>query len=393
MKTLIISGCFRVFLQCLALFALLLPEYGAGHDWWLASAPADVAVKPDRVRLQLLLDTAVREGLPGVSLSVRGPGIDFQGAAGVANWSTGEVLTTNHALYTASLGKTFTATLALQLCEQGHLDLNTPITTWVAPDKAERISSSGRITLQHLLSHTSGLLDYMNDLKDWRSDFARNPHRRWTHDDVIPYIYDRPVLFEPGTDYHYSNSNYILIGHIIEQVMQQPLHALIRQRILIPVGMCYTYNGQEHVSDRDRAHGYIRRRARIIDTFPWYSHYGLADSGLFTTPGDLTLFIESLFKSEKLISESMRTRMTTATSAGYPPSDYGMGIYIQQNPWGAGHIWYTHDGIDPGYQADMMYLPERDLIIVLSANASLGKANIRYERLIRAVVEAALQAV
>jgi hypothetical protein len=69
-----------------------------------------------------------------------------------------------------------------------------------------------------------------------------------------------------------------------------------------------------------------------------------------------------------------------------------MGIIVQRNPWGAGP-WYSHDGIDPGYQADMMYLPDLDLTVVLSANASLGKANFIYGKLIRAVVQVALVAV
>ena len=85
--------------------------------------------------------------------------------------------------------------------------------------------------------------------------------------------------------------------------------------------------------------------------------------------------------------------MTQASKRGQPPSDYGMGLYIQQNPWGAGHRWYSHDGIDPGYQADMMYLPELDLTIVIAANASLGKANRIYERLITAVIRVVLDSV
>ncbi|MEN8108308.1 MAG: serine hydrolase domain-containing protein [Pseudomonadota bacterium] len=371
---------------------MLVPAPGHGHDRLGAFARADAATPHHNARLQSLLDAAARDGLPGVSLLVKGPGIDFQDAAGMADLLTGEPLTTNHAVYAASLGKTFTATVALQLCDEGLLGLETPITTWLPDEVTKHIPSSGKITLRHLLSHTTGLIDYMNDDKAWRSDFLTDPRRKWTHSDVVPYLYDKPLLFEPGTSYHYSNSNYILVGVIIEQVIGQPLHTLIRKRILTPLGLQHTFNGHETVRSEERAHGYIKRRGRIIDTYPWYSHYGLADSGIHSTPGELALFLKSLFTTEEILSETMRTEMTNVSELGHPPSRYGMGIIVQRSPWGAGR-WYSHDGIDPGYQADMMYLPDLDLTVVLSANASLGKANFIYEKLIKAVVQVALDAV
>jgi len=381
--------CHQLLLLYLALQVLLLPVPGHGYEQPDAFARADTT-QAINARFQSLLDTAVRGGLPGVSLRVNGPGVDFQGAAGVADLITGEALTTKHAMYMASIGKTFTAAIALQLCDEGRLILEAPIANWLPDEVSRRIPASGNITLRHLLSHTSGLIDYMNDAKAWTTDFASDPHRQWTHNDVVPYLYDRPLLFEPGTNYHYSNSNYILVGLIIEQVTGQPRHTLISKRILAPLGLQHTFNGDETVSSEKRAHGYIKWRGRIIDTYPWYSHYGLADSGIHSTPGELSLFIESLFNTEEILSESMRTQMTSVSTLGRPPSDYGLGIYVQHNPWGAGQRWYSHDGIDPGYQADMLYLPELDLTIVLAANASMGKANFIYEKLITVVVQAAL---
>ena len=373
----------------LALLVLLVTAPAHGR----VPVRTDVVNLADNERLQALLDAAVRQGLPGVSLRVKGPGIDFQGVAGKADLMTGEALTTDHVMYTASLGKTFTAAVALQLCDEGRLVLDAPITRWLPGFMTRRIPSSGKITLRHLLSHTSGLVDYLNDDEHWQSDFAEDPHRRWTHSDIVPYLYDRPLLFEPGSDYDYSNSNYILVGLIIEQVTGQPLHALIRKRVLEPPGLQQTFNGNEAVIGVKRAHGYIWRHGRRIDTYPWYSHYGLADSGINSTPAELALFLKSLFSTGKILSKRMRMEMTNVSAPGRPPSDYGMGIYVQRNPWGAGRRWYSHDGIDPGYQADMMYLPDLDLTVVLTANASLGRMDFIYENLITAVVQLVLHAV
>jgi hypothetical protein len=88
----------------------------------------------------------------------------------------------------------------------------------------------------------------------------------------------------------------------------------------------------------------------------------------------------------------MLAEMTNAAESGHPPSRYGMGIFVQTDLWGTGR-WYTNDGVDPGYHADMMYLPDLDLTIVLSANASLWKADMIYEGLLSSVVQVALDAV
>lgn len=114
---------------------------------------------------------------------------------------------------------------------------------------------------------------------------------------------------------------------------------------------------------------------------------------MHSTPVELAVFIQSLFTSEAILSERMRMFMTDVSSPGQLGDNYGLGIYVQHNPWGAGLRWYTHDGIDPGYQADIMYLPDHDFIVVVAANASLGQANVIYEKLINAVIKVALDAI
>jgi len=239
MHTVIIPTCRRLLFLIIIPIILLISASGYGNYLPDILAHPYVAVMPQNARLESMLNAAVTEELPGVSLQVIGPGIDFQGTAGVANLMTDEPLTTNHVMYVASLGKTFTATVALQLCEEWLLDLEAPITTWLPVEVSRHIPSSEKITLRHLLSHRSGLIDYLNDNKIWIRDFVRDPHRQWTHGEVIPYLYDKPLLFKPGTDYHYSNSNYVLVGWILEQVTGQPLHTLIRKRTGAPPAEIY----------------------------------------------------------------------------------------------------------------------------------------------------------
>ena len=336
--------------------------------------------------LQSLLDGAIKGGLPGVSLRVSGYGIDFSGASGVANISTGEPLTEKHSLYLASLGKTFTASIALQLCDEGKLQLDAPITNWLPHEVTGRIPMSNVITLRHLLNHRSGIHDYKNDTKAWRTAFKNAPYRQWTHGDVVSYLYNKPLLFKPGARFDYSNSNYILVGMIIEVITGQPLYEHIRKRILAPLGLKYTRNGNEPFKDKYHAHGYVIQDGSVIDTYFRFSRYGLADSGIHGTPGDMALFVEALFASSKILSGEMRAEMTSAIESGSQAPAYGMGIYVQHNPWDDKLLRYSHDGIDPGYRADLKYLPGFDLTIVLATNSSMGEADKVYEKLLSDVM-------
>ena len=379
-------------LLVISLYCLLLPAVASGYQYD-AGEPDSYPGVVYPSRFQILLDRAVREGLTGASLHVSGPGLEFTGAAGVASLSSGEPLTPDHSLYAASLGKPFTAVLALQLCNEGAIELDVPISRWLPHDVTRRLPSSETITLRQLLNHTSGLIDYMNDQKAWRGEFVRDPNRQWTHADIVPYIYGKPLRFQPGSDFDYSNSNYILVGLIIERVTGRPYPTLVRERIIEPLGLRSTFVGGANAGGKRRAHGYISRRGRTIDTFPWYRRYGLADSGIHSTPKDLALFFRTLFASDRILNKNMRKEMLRVSNAGAPPSRYGIGIYVERDSWGAGKLWYQHDGIDPGYQADMMYLPDHDVVIVLAANTSLGKASRIYQRLITAVVDTVLESI
>ena len=377
----------RLPLLALCVLFLQVQEHAPAHAAALVPGYAGIAAR--NLRLQALLDAAVRAGLPGVSLQVTGPGIDFEGTAGVANQATGEPFTAHHVMYVASLGKTFTAVVALQLCAERQLELDVPITTWLPAAVTVHIPSSEQITLRHLLTHTSGLPDYLNDDTAWLTDFTRDPGRLWTHRDLIPYIQDRPLLFRPGRGFHYSNSNYILVGWILERVTGQPLHKLVRRRILVPLGLKHTFNGKESAGIAARVHGYIRRGSRIIDTTPWYDHYGLADAGIHSTAGELARFFRALLATDRLLSWNMHREMTHVDESVRSHSRYGISIFVQRDT-GGGKQWYSNNGVDPGYHADMLYFPDQDLTVVLLANASQGQSDLLYEQLLSAVVRVAL---
>lgn len=161
-------------------------------------------------RLQKVLDRATADGLPGAALAVRGDRVQFTGVSGVAAIDNALPLTTNHRFYLASIGKPYTAVVLVRLAADGLLGLDDPITRWLPTTVTDRIPSSGEIPVRSLLAHTSGSSDFKNDGsvgKAWEQAFVADSSRVWTNTDVLSYVVDKPLHFEPGTACRYSYSN------------------------------------------------------------------------------------------------------------------------------------------------------------------------------------------
>lgn len=167
-------------------------------------------------RFQSFLDTATTDGLPGVALTVQSKEVNYSGVSGVTDLQSGEPLSLDNRFYIASIGKTFHAVAMVQLASEGLMNLNDGINRWLPDVITSHIPSSENRTVLMLLNHTTGIQDFQNDMEEWYDDFLKNPDREWNNADILPYIMDRSLHFEPGTDYRYSNTNYVLAALIAE---------------------------------------------------------------------------------------------------------------------------------------------------------------------------------
>jgi D-alanyl-D-alanine carboxypeptidase len=324
-------------------------------------------------QFQAVLDEAVARGLPAVSVTIEGRNIDFSGVSGVSDLSSGEQIQMDNRFYVASTGKTFLAATLVQMAGDGLLDLDDPISRWLPREITDRIPSSAEMSVRMLLNHTTGIYDFQNDGDEWDNDFilVSGPDRQWTQADVLPYFLDKPLHFEPGTDYSYSNSNYILAALIVESVSGGPVQLAIRQRVIDPLGLENTLHGDEAIGQAGLVHGYYSDEGERYDTQPWYSHYGLADGSIQTNSEDLARFIRGLLKSDLVLNDSMRSEMLQPSLLGTPPSSYGLGINIREIEQ-SGETIYSHSGKDPGYQTEMLYFENKDTVITLCASGSFG---------------------
>jgi CubicO group peptidase (beta-lactamase class C family) len=262
-----------------------------------------------------------------------------------------------------SITKQFTATLILQLVEQGKIKLDGKVSDYL-PDY--RKDTGARMTIHQLLSHTSGVPNYTTQ-PGFFANVSRNPFKV---DDFVKQYASGDLEFEPGAKFNYSNSGYFLLGDIIEKVTGKSYEQVLKENILDPVGMKNT--GYDHYGTvlSKRAAGYIRtpngyENAPYLDmTIPY------AAGSLYSTVEDLFLWDQSLY-GEKILSAASKELM-------FKPNleNYGYGFGIRKASLGANKIAVPvieHNGGINGFSTTIVRLVGDNRLIVLLDNTSQGR--------------------
>lgn len=319
--------------------------------------------------LQRELDGAVAKnaGYGGGIYQIDGPcGVRFLGVSGQIAKGSSTAMATSDTFEVASITKTFTATLILQLIEEGHFQLETPIGTLLPAELISRLlvltghDYSGEITVHQLLNHTSGLADFWTDppfetpgVNAFLADFLADPSHFWPPEEVLSYVPNLYAYGRPGSGYHYSDTNYVLLGLLIEQITGQELHDVIRNRLLAPLGMSDTY-----LSYREAPTSSLIESHRYEDDWDMYgkTHQSAdwASGGLVSSTRDLSRFMHALAEGEIFSSPSTLSAMRTAVPTGMTDVTYGLGIFRIVLDDG-GELW-GHDGHGNAF----MYYSEGD---------------------------------
>jgi len=361
-------------LRCLSSFcvALALAAPAQGQVQPGRPAPADARVP----RLQAYLAAASALGhLQGSVLVAEQGRLLVDTAFGFANLELGVPNTPDTRFRVASVSKQFTAMAIAMLAEAGKLRIGDPISRYLDSLPAEW---SG-ITIHHLLRHTSGISDY----EEWFDGYDTQAYSDYMAQDSAPWRIARdartkPLDFEPGSQFHYSNSAYILLGFIIERASGMSYEDYLRTRIFEPLGM--TRSGQDRSLEilPGRAAGYQLRPGAYPVRYwngpsrsDWVNaHYQLmlppqADAGLLTTARDLYRWDQALY-TDRLISRPMRDSIFTPGLG-----NYGYGWFITSGP---DSLVYGHSGGLPGFTCYIMRIPgQQRTIIVLTNTDRFGR--------------------
>ncbi|OYU44976.1 MAG: hypothetical protein CFE44_09990 [Burkholderiales bacterium PBB4] len=313
--------------------------------------------------VQPFLDQLVKkEKLPGAILLVSGPRGRQIATAGVANLKTREPITEDSRFYIASSGKLVTAVATHQLVAENKLKLKEPVFKWVKDIKGiQELRNIRAVTVEQLLKHRSGIAEYFTD--DIGDAAEENPEKRYSIQESLAFVYGEAAEFKPGAEYSYNNTNYVLLGALIETADKTSYAKAIQRRIFDPVGMQASTIGARPAESR-LAHGYEydRNRPKDVSYTGWNAITG--DGAVVTTASDYEAFLNALFKDETLLPEATVERMCQP-QAEEPDSGYGMGCSILDTPWGPA---WGHDGSITGFNAETWYIKSIDTTVVFFTN-------------------------
>jgi CubicO group peptidase (beta-lactamase class C family) len=324
-----------------------------------AARPA--AVDPRHAATDGVFERFDKPGSPGCALSVTQDGqIVYARGYGAANLDHEVKVTPSSIFHVASISKQFTAFAVLLLAKQGKLSIDDDIRKYVpeVPDFGHRI------TLRHLLHHTSGLRDQwaLLELAGWRQEDII------TDEDVLDLVgRQRELNFKPGDEHLYSNTGYTLLAITVKRVSGMSLRDFTEDRIFRPLGMSRTHFHDDHgMIVKGRAHGYVPRKGggfRI--SIPGFDTVGA--SSLFTTAEDLARW-EANFLTPRVGDEALLRQMhERGRLNGGDEIPYALALVHGEH---RGKKTVGHGGADAGYRADFLRFPEQRLGVIVLCGLS-----------------------
>ena len=314
-----------------------------------------------RVALNRVFATWSASNSPGCAVGVGRNGETlFQNGYGMANLEHDIPITENSIFHVASVSKQFTAMAVMLLAAEGKLSLDDDVRKYLPelPDYGHRI------TIRHLLTHTSGLRDQWDLLGMARGRFEEN---RITEGDVLEIVPRQKALnFVPGSEYVYSNTGYTLAGTIVRRVSGKSLRAFADERIFRPLGMRNTHFHDDYTMVvKGRAAGYARSGGEWRVSLPNYDTYGA--TSLFTTVGDLLKWEANFAKPVVGTEPMLKEMMASATVTNGDTTAYGLGLATEVY---RGARLISHSGGDAGYRTWAGRVPDQGLDVVVLCNAS-----------------------
>jgi D-alanyl-D-alanine carboxypeptidase len=339
---------------------------------------ARVNAQSTATSLQAILDQGrVQAGLVGASATVTGPGVAWTGASGLSNRANGTRIRPEMIFGAGSITKSFMAALILQLSEERKLSLDDTLGQWLPAVAANpALHMPGAVTIRQLLNHTSGIYELVEN-EELRNALVADPAKRWNPEDVLAFV-NRPPYFPPGAGWHYSNTNYNLLGLIAARAANASVVSELQRRLFVPLGLRRTFLAGEEAVAGEIAHGhtdFFGVPKQDISSWPRTALDSIAGTAgaLVSTSEDLARWAQALFGGEFLQPES-RQQLLTFVPTDDDDREYGLGV---ARLWDRqlGEIWW-HSGEIPGYEAVIAYHPESRTSIALVVNDSGSLSSI-----------------
>jgi D-alanyl-D-alanine carboxypeptidase len=347
------------------------------EDWSIPATPCQYnfpdssSTNPKQAEYQQLLDWYVTRGVPGITLQVRTPSEgNWIGSSGKSKIETGEPMLPCNIHHSASVVKMYISTSIMLLVEDGKIDLDAPINSYLDSDLCNHIANGNTATVRQLLNHTSGIRDFILQTKHL-TDYFNNFFNDYTTMDFLHYIYNKPAAFEPGTSVAYSNTNFVLLTLIIDRITDKPHATFMTERIFQPFGLYETFYKNEpgYPSPQGLVNSYWDRYAdgkleNITDVAIHFDELSVGHDGMLASVHDYAKFIETLLKG-KIVSQESLHQMMQWQHDEKENVDYGLGLIREKTSYGYA---IGHGGGNFGVAMEVMYFPDTDVTIVFCSN-------------------------
>jgi D-alanyl-D-alanine carboxypeptidase len=338
------------------------------------TAPPNTAVEQ---KLQQVLDRGVtRPGvmLPGAIAHYHSPVYrPWSGAAGLGDVPARTAMGPGDRFRAGSVLKTFIATVTLQHVEEGRLSLDEKLPALLPESVTARITAADQISLRMLLGHTSGIPEWVTD--EVHARVIADPGHVYSPEEAIEIASQQPPWFAPGTSWRYSNTNYTLLGLVLDRAGGKSWRAQVRERVFDRLGLAGTRLPEpgDRTMGGSYAHGYQDVDGAAVDLTAIDPSMAGASGGsaLVTTAQDLGRFLEALLTGRLFAKPATLAAMTEMIEAPHEsgfPHRYGLGLEEFTFPDGTRVI--GHAGSTGGYATMMFRIPAHDTTLVTAVNTS-----------------------
>lgn len=330
-------------------------------------------------KIQKYLDQATREKLAGVIVYIKSPKLgEWVGPSGYSSIESKSPMQKDNILSIASIGKMYNAVAVMKLVEEGRIRLDDKIASYLPAEIIDNLPNAQEVTIRNLLGHTSGFASYEFD-PDLNSLYLSGQLKLDTlsHENALKrYVYGKASMNKPGTEFHYSSTNYMLLAMIVDKIVPEG-HTDYLRKLISRLGLTNTYYRQTPLQKNVNYYGDLNQDDTLenltnqaFETTNWF----IGDDGVYAPIEEAAHFIQYLMQGSILTQQSLNEMKTGNTVK----VDTGLGLTTDKSfPYG---LLYGHGGRGIGNTADLYYFPRQEITIAIFCNNGLRGSSANYKK-------------
>lgn len=361
---------YLILLSTLLTFSACHKQKWEDHSFACAFNQPVADAHPLKSRVQAVIERYTQLGIPGISVAVYSPDGYLTATSGLAKIEDQIAMQPCHLHYSQSVAKTYMAVAILKMKEEGLIQLDETITRYLPEAIHSKITDASKITVRMLLNHTSGVPEY-NSNPNYVSYLLQHPLHRFTTEDYLNYVKDKPLMFEPGTKHVYVNTNYELLA-LIGDFLTEDHARYIREKILVPHQLNHTFyrDHPDYLNQYELVNSYWDRYSNgklenctEMQKINVVSMMG--DDGIIATPYDYIRFLQALTEKQILKDSTFREMLTFVKKEGNDSYGYGLGI---NREYYKGQLQYGHSGGGIGGACYLTCFPDKNIYLFIGIN-------------------------